>query len=154
MSATAKTKRFREAIPIGFASADTRAALHDGLSRRLDELRATVDLENVLDSFLHRIKASRPAPRGEFDVAVRVIGPTTILRCPHKTRYELVAEATRTILTFDGRRLVLPPAVRSTLEAMAARVSFTLHDLPNQLDEHAKLAFVRLLESEGFLVQV
>jgi hypothetical protein len=152
--ACAKDKDFREALPVGFARSDeAQRALHEGLCRRLASLPRTADVASVAESFTQRVRATRGRPGISFTSNVRVIGPTTRFETPEKSRYVIGAESGNTVLELDGRKLLLPAGVRPTLDAICGRTSFRLEELPKHLEDHATLAFVQFLESEGFLRQ-
>jgi Cupin superfamily protein len=144
----------RKALPVGFARGEgAKDVLRDGMVRRLDALRKDADFEGVVETFTQRVRSSRARPSGSFKADVRVIGPGTVLETPEKYRYSLGTERGNTVLVLDGRKLLLPAGVRPTLEAICARASFRIGDLPKHLEDHATLAFVQFLEGEGFLRQ-
>jgi len=146
---------FRDALPAGFASRpDLRSALRDGLVKRIDELRTQSDYDLVVDAFTQRVRSTWVRPSGGFQSNARVIGAGTTLKAPERHRYVVGTEGGNTTLELDGKKLLLPAGVRATLDAMCAQPSFRVAELPKGLDESATLAFVRYLESEGFLSHV
>ena len=145
---------FREALPAGFARRpELRAELAAGLAQRMEVLRGHAEPSAAVDAFLQRARAARPRSPTPFAVEVVVIGWQTELATPPAASYRIGTENGATSLEHDGRKLFLPAAVRSTLEAIGARTRFRPSDLPRDLDEHATLAFVRFLEGEGFLTR-
>jgi hypothetical protein len=128
--------------------------MKDGLLERLDELRRTADIGGLVDTFTQRIRGSWPRGSGSFQSDARVIVSKTQLAAPKPGGYSIATEGGSTILQFEGKKLALPGGARATLEAMGARASFRVADLPRSLDEQATLSLVRYLEGEGFLRQV
>jgi len=146
---------FRAALPVGFAHReDLRDALKEGLATRLAELLTQGDGDALVDGFKFRVRSAQPRAEVAFRADTRVIGPRTELARPEEHRYLVATEEGNTTLFFDGRKLVLPAGVRSTLDAICARPSFRFGELPPHLEDHATLAFVQFLEGEGFLRQV
>ncbi len=147
--------RFREALPVGFANReDLREALKQGFIDRIPELLGGVDHDQMFESFVERVRSAQPRPEVEFRADARVIGPQSELEAPEKHRYVVATETGNTTLLFDGRKLLLPAGVRATLDAICARPSFRLAELPKHLEDHATLAFAQFLEGEGFLRHV
>lgn len=145
---------FREALPAGFARRpELREAVAKGLAERVDMLRARTAPDSIVDAFLQRVRTSRPRAARPFTSDVVVVDGRTELKVPPDNCYVLGHQDGNTTLEFDGRKLVLPAGVRTTLEAICARPSFRAADLPRHLDEQATLAFVRFLEGEGFLAR-
>jgi len=143
---------FREALPVGFTEGEeSRRALRDGLARRVADLTSHPDYDRLIDGFRQRVRATRQRPARAFESGVRVVGLATELAPAEKPRYAIGTENGNTTLELDGRKLLLPAGVRTTLEAMCARTSFRVRDLPADLDDHARLAFARFLEDVGFL---
>jgi ribosomal protein L16 Arg81 hydroxylase len=142
--------RVRAALPPGFASTVDRAALAAGLRARLAEL-GDGDVDRIVDAFVHRVRDGQPRGDAQFRADVRVIGPATVLRAVAPARYRIAGDGHRTTLELDGRTLVLPAGVRATLDAICARGTFRVDELPAHLDAAATLAFVRFLEAEGFV---
>ncbi len=148
-------RRFREALPIGFAHReDLRGALSAGLADCLAELQKPASHDAVVDAFRFRVRSAQLRPEAPFHADTRVIGPRSALAPPEKHRYLVGTEGGNTTLVFDGRKLMLPAGVRGTLDAICARPSFRVEELPRHLEEHATLAFVQFLEGEGFLRHV
>jgi ribosomal protein L16 Arg81 hydroxylase len=146
---------FRKALPVGFLDREgSRRALESGMRERLAELVKNADYEGLLESFTHRVRSSRPGPHARFRAKVSVIGLHTIVRPREPGRYEIQSAKGGTVLSFDGRRLVLPSGVGPTLEALCARASFQTAELPAHLEQEATLAFVQYLAEEGFLTIV
>jgi len=155
LQASKDVRGFREALPAGFARrVELKGALREGLFERLDALRGQLDSSALVDAFLQRVGSMRPRRSRPLDLDVNVIGLHTELRVIDPARYTVGAEGANTSLVVDGRKLRLPAGVRTTLEALCARGTFRTVDLPGDLDETARLAFVRFLEGEGLLAQV
>jgi len=155
LQASKSVRAFREALPVGFARrSELRAALRDGLLERVDALRGSLDSNVLIDAFLRRVKSLRPRRGGAFVLDTNVIGLHTELRVIDAARYSVGTEGANTTLVIDGRKLLLPGGVRTTLEALCTRGTFRTADLPAELDEDARLAFVRFLEGEGLVAAV
>ncbi len=142
----------REALPVGFARReDLLPILAAGLRDRLAALPAQTEPAKTVEAFLARVRTARPRAMPQFVSAVTVTGWQSELEAPPPERFAISTENGRTMLAFQGRKLVLPLEVRSTLESIGQRSRFRPSDLPRDLDEQAILAFVRFLEGEGFL---
>jgi hypothetical protein len=155
MNASRNVEGMRRALPPGFAShAKDVASLESGLLERLDVLREGVRAGGAGEAFLRKVRGARSRPSVTFESNVNVITLDTRLRVrANDARVETTEHGT-TVLHFDGTRRNLPAAIRTTLEAICARVTFRLSDLPKDVDDNARLAFARFLEVEGFLAQV
>lgn len=143
-------ERWRRALPCGFAS---RRALRPELASMLRELLASlqnVDLDRSVETFLQRTRSARPRTAGIFHADVSSITANTTLRVSSK-HFELQREGEHTVLWLEGRRVVLPGAVRALLEVMGNGSTFEPQTLPDSLSLEGKLALVRYLHGLGFL---
>jgi hypothetical protein len=150
---------FREALPPGFAADDSsREALVAGLLERIEALRTGstggARTAAVVESFRQRVRAAQPKADTPFDADVSVLGATTAFDVAEPARYTVGEARGNMTLTLDGRTLVLPAGVKGALEAICQRRSFRPGELPRTLDDHAMMAFVQFLETEGFLTRV
>ena len=146
---------FRESLPAGFATRpESSSMLREGLIERIKELQERADYDGLIDEFTRKIRAAWRAPPEAFRLNPRLIGPKTTLKAPEKHRYRVTSENGATVLVFDGKRHVLPAAIRPTLDALCARKSFQPAELPTTLDEHAVVSFMRYLDGEGFLKRI
>ena len=146
---------FREALPVGFADPESsKERLLAGLKDRIDELRSETDFGAIVESFGRRVRSQQPRPPVTFRSDVSVIAATTELRTPEPATYAIGIENGNTTLAFQGKTLFLPAGVRPLLEAMCARGSFRLNELPKHLEDQATLAFAQYLEGERFLAIV
>jgi len=145
--------QFRRALPAGFAS---KAVAKQNLASELKGLIAswlpTVDVDPIVTSFIQRVRAARSRAPGAFRADVSAISPGTLLRISEQRQYTLVEESDHLILVIDERRVLLPVAVRPTVEAMCAKGAFSAERLPGMVSLDAKLALLRYLHGLGFLV--
>jgi len=144
--------RFRRALPPGFAST---ADVQQDLARELSELIASwcqrADYEQIVASFLQRVRATRSRAPGTFRADVSVIGPTTLLGVVTQRRYALSEEREHAVLMLDERRVLLPPATRPALQVICSGTPFSAAALPGALSLDARLALVRYLHGLGLV---
>lgn len=149
--------RFRRALPAGFASRkELKKTLREGLAELVDSLHGADDpnYDQAVDAFIERVRAARPRTNGTFRADVTSIEPQTQLRVSPGRRYRVFAEAGQTVLTVEGRRVLLPAAALRTLEAMCASTHFIPEALPGNISLEGKLALVRYLHGLAFLEPV
>jgi hypothetical protein len=142
----------RRALPPGFAGREeVKRTIRDQLPRIIAELQQTTDYDSLLDDFSRRIRAASARTQIGFHADVAVIGSRTRLRCPEADRYTVSDESARLTPAFDGRTLLLDHGVRSTLDEMRRRRTFSALDVSQHLGEKATLALIRSLHRERFL---
>jgi hypothetical protein len=146
---------FRRALPPGFAS---RPELKQGLkaefSKLVSGLHDKLDGENVIESFLQRVREGYPGQRGssvEFDANAVAIGPGSQLQTLPRDRYARAEEGGSLILRFEGKTIPVSVRARATLDAICERSSFKPAELPSELSEETRLFLIRHLYKEGFL---
>jgi len=146
---------FRTALPPGFASRDeVKRELKDRLPEVVAKMAAASDSASIVDFFAERVKAGRPVRPSAFRADVTVIGLDAPLKAPEPSRYHLSQDNGSITLEFDGKRIVLPGYVRTTLDALCSRPVFAGRDLPPDLDDDSKLVLLRYLQLEGFVQSV
>jgi hypothetical protein len=146
---------FRTALPPGFATRDDlKGTLKEGLVRCMDELRASGDIDRVIEGFLQRIRSGQGGPERSFQSEAKVIGLQTQLKTPEAGRYHISMENRGTVLEFEGRKFVLPDKIRATVDDMCRRKSFRPGELSGPLDNEGKLRLARYLHGERFLMLV
>jgi hypothetical protein len=144
--------RFRRALPPGFASDPDQSS-----SLKAEFARLSGDFQNggtdqLIDTFLKKVGAGRGGTAAGFRFAVAAIGPRSKVKVPEPARYTITEAGGDVVIKFMGKALTLPVHMRPTLEAMGKSQSFCSTDLTSHLGEDAKLALVRHLHKEGFLV--
>jgi len=144
--------RFRRALPPGFAS---RTAGQQALARELSELIASwcqhADYDQIIASFLQRVRTTRARAPGVFRADVSAVGPGTVLCIAAQRRYALAEEADHAVLAIDERRVLLPPATRPALQAICSGRPFSAAALPGALSLDARLTLVRYLYGLGLM---
>jgi len=142
----------RRALPAGFADpTHPRADLARGLAERVSDFARQANYERLVEKLAHKVRAAPPGHPHPIRLNVGVAGAQTVLETPAPGQFVLASENGQTTLLFSGRVLKMPGAIRKTLDAICAARRFRAADLPQYLDEGATLAFVRYLQSEGFL---
>jgi len=81
-----------------------------------------------------------------------VIGPRAELKTLPRDRYGVSEQGGSIVLKFEGKTLPMSPRARATLDDMCKRASFRPAELAGDLNGETKLALVRYLHKEGFLI--
>jgi cupin superfamily protein len=147
-------RQLRQALPPGFAHQAQAAELRRGLLTALGELATGVNPEQVLDSFVQRVRSGQSRGAARLQIDARVIDLHSPLRAPAPGAYRIEFAPDRTLLEFQGRRYVLPAEVAPLLRSMIDRAQFKASELPAQPDEAARLGLSRYLYEIGFLSAV
>lgn len=145
----------RRALAPGFASrAEVKALLREQLINALDHLRATTDIDQLIESFTDRIQAthvSRPAP---FKVDETVVTLDSLLQSPPPETYRIIEDQDKTFLELNGVRYQIPPPVERSIRVMAEKRNFRGSELPEHLSLEGRLTLIRHLTDIGFLTVI
>jgi ribosomal protein L16 Arg81 hydroxylase len=148
----AENERLRKALPAGFASrAELRAPMREQLAQILAGLSASHDCDRLIDQFILRVTAARRRIPVRFRTDVAVISPDSLLQPPPEERYGLARNADHVVLNFEGKSYVFKAPIVPTFNAMCARSTFRIKDLPAGPGTEVMLHFARYLQSIGFL---
>jgi len=152
VSASKQSEVFRKGLPPGFASReDVKSIVKSTLPELIDQLGKLSDVDVIMESFTRRLKAKRVATRPAFHADERVIGLDSNLKVLD-TKYQVSQENGSIEVEFDGKRILLPGYVKEVLNSICTLGSFTVRDLPANLDDETKLVLLRHLQLEGFVV--
>jgi len=147
--------RFRRALPAGFAShPGTNQLLASELRRLIDSWIEAAEFDQIVASFMQRVQAARSRGRGTFRADVSAIGPRTVLRVASQRQYALAEETDHVVVVVDGRRVVLPLAVKPALQTIFAMDPVCALDLDGALSLDVKVALARYLYGLGVLTAV
>ena len=145
----------RRALPPGFASrADLKPSLKEQLSAALDRLRATSDIDRLVESFTDRIRSAhvpRPAP---FRADVIVVTLDSLLSAAPRQNFRFIEDGQKTLFEFNEVRYQVTAPVTLTIRAMSDHAAFRARELSDHLDEHGRLQLIRHLTDIGFLTVV
>lgn len=154
-SCIARDSRFRESLPVGFASS---AKLQKQAARRLTELLAAVSeltepAPLILDAAEAVMLGSQPMLAGHLvDLeGVDEVGLQTRLRRRTEAHFQLKPTKESVVLVFFGKQVHFPAHVQPDLEFIAEADEFIPADLPGELDGPGRLVLVQTLLTEGFL---
>jgi JmjC domain len=134
-----------------------RAVPRDGIGGEelAESLRARLDPDQVARRMRARFVATRRSLlEGQMSQlrALEALGPETLVERRATVIADLGAEDDAVVLTFEGKELRFPVAVRGDVAFCAdASAFFRPSDLPGDLDEESRLVLVRRLVREGFL---
>jgi ribosomal protein L16 Arg81 hydroxylase len=145
-------EELRHALPAGFA---TRPELQEQLTQKLRQslrhLRPAVDLEQLVQSFIERVRSRTASSTQSFRADVVAIDASSPLQAPPASRYRILEEAEHIVLEFEGKRHRLPRQAQLTLRAMTDQPLFRTSELPGDLAPEGKLGLARYLFDIGFV---
>ncbi len=150
--------RFRQALPVGFATQATMsAAVHDQFDALFTVFKERTSLDAVMARLAERFITSRPpmlegqllelaaADRLEVDMIVQK-RPDII--------YRLAADDHSVSLLFPGQKITFPKYGEPLLRFISETSEFTISSLPGDIEVAEKMGLVRRLIREGFLTPV
>jgi len=126
-------------------------------SHLLNQLMTVIDVSHVFDELNKRyIARQRPLLDGQLGQLVRL--DSLILSSEILIRPSVVhcirRERERVVLEFSGKVLEMPAFVEPCLRSIPVGQVFRALDLDNSIDDEGKLALLRRLIKEGFIMQV
>lgn len=148
--------RFRESLPIGFASKEEyRAGAELKLVELIDILRNEIDPSSVLENAID--VASRAGPSFlaahllDLEATHQLDLDTPVRRRP-EIRWRLRVEGDQACLSFHGKDVRMPAFVKPDLQFITdVTDSFSGADFPGPLDAPGRVTLLRRLLQEGFL---
>jgi len=151
--------RFREGLPIGFATDPAlRQQARERIAELLDSLSRAVDPAELVERAGSRALVSRqPSLRGHLVDLEGLRGLTA--DTPVRRRGELLWQSdlddSGIRLEFHGKVVRLPAKVAGEIDhILHTEGKFTARELPGRLDEEGRLVLVRRLLHEGLLTLV
>ncbi len=148
---------FRRLLPVGYAGeAWDRAAAADRFRALTARLADGTDTGKLLDRLADGFIADRPAVsdrRLQTLATPPDIGPATRLGAWPDLIFRLAVDEAEIRVVWQGPDLSLPSFTEPDVRFALTTPSFTVADLPGDLDEAGKLVLVRRLYQEG-LIQV
>lgn len=151
-----KEPRFRESLPIGFASdAELRRTAELQLTELLQTLFDKVDPASIISDAVEVALLSKP-PNLDGHLLDLDILPKLKLGSRVRLRPNIISRLTSdeeyTSLHFHGKVVQIPKHVEPDLRyILASSGEFSVGNLPGELDEEGKLVLVRKLTCEGLL---
>jgi ribosomal protein L16 Arg81 hydroxylase len=152
--------RFRMALPIGFTEdPDRRAAARDRYAELLDELRARLSADELVDSSVRRATSiGLPNLRHHLTdlEAIERIDLTTRVRRRPDLRFHLTADDDVVRLDFHNKTVQLPAIVTDEVRYVASSNGDGCDgaSIPGDLDADGRLVLITTLLREGFLTRV
>jgi hypothetical protein len=153
-----RVEEFRRALPPGFAS---RLELHSGikqeLKRALPGRLSDSDADRLFESILRSVSQSRRRKPWRFRTEITVISISSRLKTPpsHEYRFSRLIDGSNNkvglALDFDGNKFNFPVQLEAAFDAMCARGSFRLSELPGSHTSEAIVDLAAYLQSIGFL---
>jgi ribosomal protein L16 Arg81 hydroxylase len=153
--ALVKNVKFREALPVGFASDDELADaaalwLDELLSSLADEVRVRDVITEAASRMLQRRHPSLAGHLLDLEALPSVDLQTTLRRRP-ALRWKLRRDDEQVHLEFHGKVVDLPEFVEEELSFIIKADEFTGADIPGSLDDAGRLVLIQQLLREGFL---
>jgi hypothetical protein len=156
--AASRDRRYREALPIGFARDQ---ALMRECEKRLAELSAamadTAEMEALIGKIARTVQAgNRPELSGhllDLEAMPSLTLDTPVRRRPDLS-WVLTADGETMSLEFHGKAIRLPRALAAEAEFAATGTEFTGRALPSSLDDASRILLITTLLREGFLTAV
>jgi ribosomal protein L16 Arg81 hydroxylase len=147
--------RFRESLPVGFATRDNLATtLADQLRERLEVFAERANQADVVEQLAERFVMSRPALLYGQLLELEELDRLTVDSVVRQRRgiVSRVKEAGGTVaLLFQGKQIKLPAYAAPALRYAVETDHFTVASMSGDLDDPGKLALARCLIREGFL---
>ncbi len=147
---------FRKSLPPGFSRPDfdrsNARRLFRGLATRFS---TAADFDSALDHYVDEfIVSRRPLLRNQMTqiAALDSLCLSSVVGIRENLIYRLYETAGLIRMVGSEREIVFPPHAAEALRFMLGRSAFRVQDLPGALDDPGKLALVRRLIREGFLV--
>jgi hypothetical protein len=145
----------RRAIAPGFASrVDLKPLLKDQLIHALDRLRSMADIDQLIEAFTDRVRATHVPPPAPFRADEIVVTLDSMLQSPPPERYRIIQDKENTLLEFNGVQYQIPAPVERTIRAMSERQTFRGSELTEHLRAEPRLTLIRHLTDIGFLSAV
>lgn len=147
--------RFRESLPLGFASDKRKQEMAEGhLLKLLDILRQQIKPTSIISNAVEvALQGRQPFLEGhllDLEARSQVSLETRVRRRP-EILWRLSVEDEKTCLYFHGKIVRMPSFVQSDLQFITEVDEFKALDLPGDLDEVGRLMLIRRLLAEGFL---
>jgi len=156
LQSSKKEVDFRRALPPGFASRpELQQGMEEEFSRLVKALSQQLDSHQLISAFQQQVRSGYPGQCGfgkEFDLNAVVITPTTQVKAIPHNQYTYTEEGDNIVLKFDGKTLLMSRSAWFAVEKMCKHGSFKPLDLPAAYKEETKLALIRHLYQEGFLM--
>jgi ribosomal protein L16 Arg81 hydroxylase len=153
--ASAVDRRYREALPIGFASdSDAVRKSEHQLAELIADLAHIARTESPVSKVARAAQAgNRPELRGHIiDLEeIRTLDLDTPVHRRAGLRWTITQDQAGISLEFHGKAIKLPAGIAAQLEFAAAGAEFTGRELPGSLDESGRLTLITALAREGFL---
>ena len=146
----------RKALPPGFANhPELQAGIEAELNGLITEFMQKLDTNQLIDSFFQRVKEGYPGRntvRQSLELNVSVIHSDVILKSLATSEYTISDEGENIVLKFAEKTMLMSKRAQPLLAEMCRRTSFQPAELPTDLKEETKLALIRHLYQEGFLI--
>ncbi|MBE1491067.1 cupin domain-containing protein [Plantactinospora soyae] len=147
--------RFRQALPLGFASDESlQESARGRASELLELLHATASPADMVAEAARRARLERqPVLQGHLlDIeALRSLDLETRVRQRPGLLARLTIEDGQARLDFHGKSVRLPADLTEELHFVTETEEFVGKDIPGGLDEHGRLVLIGTLVREGFL---
>jgi ribosomal protein L16 Arg81 hydroxylase len=155
LSAAIDDEAMRQALPAGFATnVELRPVLNRKMREMWDALRQKSDVDELLEAFTSRVRATQVRKPPPFRVDVTVIDRNSCLQLPSPDSYRITQEGDKTMLEFNNTRYHMPPPVASTMRAISQLNFFRPAELTGPLNIEGILGLSRHLVDIGFLTVV
>jgi ribosomal protein L16 Arg81 hydroxylase len=154
--ASLKDPAFRRGLPPGFANEDSDKSQAQEIFRSLLKRLATnTDCAPILDRFADRwISACPPLLNGQMEqlALLERLRIESVVGARSSAVFRLVKDGSSTSVYAFARKISFPAQAEDALRFALNRSSFSIHDLPGNLDDGGKLVLIRRLVREGLMV--
>lgn len=146
---------FRRSLPPGFANTGyDRSEAKAYFKSLLTRLAEKTDFEGALDHFADELVASRRALlEGQFEQLARLDQITAESKCGARPNlvYRWAIKDEQIVVSCFGSDMRLPDFVQEPILFALEQPSFTVKDLPGDLDDAGKVVLVKRLVREGMV---
>lgn len=146
---------FRRSLPPGFANTGyDRAEAKAYFKSLLTRLAEKTDFEGALDHFADELVASRRALlEGQFEQLARLDQITAESKCGARPNlvYRWAIKDEQIVVSCFGSDMRLPDFAKEPILFALEQPSFTVKDLPGDLDDAGKVVLVKRLVREGMV---
>ncbi|MCA9534976.1 MAG: hypothetical protein KC593_14895 [Myxococcales bacterium] len=146
---------FRQALPPGYTAANfDRTAARAHFKQLLQKIVEHADFDSALDTFADDLISTRHSLlEGQLEQVTRLSELTIDSRCSPRPAllYRVRKDDEHVTVSCYGGNLTLPIFAAEPLEYALETESYTVGDLPGDLDDDGKLVLIRRLVREGLV---
>jgi hypothetical protein len=150
VSAAGSDIRFRGALPASFL--DGSGSMREKFRGLLDALPGSLDMDGALNRLAEKLLVETPPPPGdEYPAAESELNAGTVLARRGGVICRALEGTGYAAIQYSGGKIVGPEKIGAALSYIAQNHTFSIRDLPDDLNEQEKLVLVRRLIRGGLL---